>query len=417
MGNSAYHLMMTGREKHCTPIVIQKCIIIIKKMASTSSWSRTAGDPSCRIIGLLVIAFLVSWGAYLAGFCLLLLTWPAPAEPEQLGQDNNINNNNLSKFDPSLYPFYVTLIGGPILGLAGILRAAMLTQSGTVSSFAYTAGVTLMTVLGTTYFVCAGHVADTTSGIISKVAYYDPYTTKQLDTVCLSLVLMLVGVTAEALCWTSIMTVTVTRYKKCQAKVLDNDIEQRVDGKEQKVLSYSSLLSPSLTRKLSVIFILLSGTGWLILASHINLNGCDEIHDIGPFYVGPVLFLIALLHAGGYSEKLGVLTCILSMLYVMLTGAGLINYGEAIRLHQHYCERTHTNNYCIMLAGGTVSLISWTCFLTLCQFYRARPVPLQAPDVQGAGEGYSSTRKQQQQEANCTLMIGPHLLPTIAAKK
>ena len=349
------------------------------QMASTSSWIRTAtGDLSCRIIGLLVIAFLVSWGSYLAGFCLLLLTWPAPAEPEQLGQDNNINNNNdnvliLSKVDPSLYPFYVTLIGGPILGLAGILRAAMLT--GTVPSFAYTAGAILMTVLSTIYFVCAGHVADTTSGFISKVAYYDPYTTKQLDTVCLSLVLMLVGVMAEALCWVSIMTVTVTRYKKCQAKVLDNDIEQRLDGKEQKVLSYLSLSSLSLIRKLSVMFILLSGTGWLILASHINLNSRDEIHDIGPFYVGPVLFLIALLHAGGYSEKLGVLTCILSMLYVMLMGAGLINYGEAIRLHQHCCGRTHANNcnYCIMLTGGTVSLISWTCYLTLCQFYRARP--------------------------------------------
>ena len=394
-------------------------------MASASSWSRTAGDPSCRIIGLLVIAFLMSWGVYLAGFCLLLLTWPAPAEPEQLiGQDNNINNNNdnLSKFDPSLYPFYVILIGGPILGIAGTLHAAMLTQSGTVSSFAYTAGAILMTVLSTVYFVCAGHVADTTSRIISKVAYYDPYTTKQLDTVCLSLVLMLVGVMAEALCWMSIMTVTVTRYKKCQAKVLDNDIERRLDDEEQKVLSYLSLLSPSLaSRKLSVIFILLSGTGWLILSSHINLNSRDEIHDIGPFYVGPVLFLIALLHAGGYSEKLGVLTCILSMPYIMLMGAGLISYGEAIRLHQHYsnCGRTHTNNYCIMLTGGAVSLISWTCYLTLCQFYHARPVPPQARGVQGAGEGciYSSTREQQQQEVNYTLMIGPHLLPTIAAKK
>ena len=369
--------MTTGKRKHCSHYYKSDSEV---QMASTSGWiRRTAGDLSSRIIGLLVMAFLVSWGSYLAGFCLLLLTWPTPAEPEQLiGQDNNINNNNdnvliLSKIDLSLYPFYVTLIGGPILGLAGILRAAMLT--GTVSSFAYTAGAILMTILGTIYFVCAGHVADTTSGIISKVAYYDPYTTNQMGTVYLSLVLMLVGVTAEVLCWMSIMTVTVTRYKKCQAKLLDNDIEQRVDDKEQKVLSYSSLLSSSLARKLSIIFILLSGTGWLILSSCINLNSCDEIHDIGPLYVGPVLFLIALLHTGGYSEKLGVLTCILSMLYVMLMGAGLINYGEAIRLHQHCCGRTHTNNcnYCIMLTGGTISLISWTCYLTLCQFYRAHP--------------------------------------------
>ena len=382
-------------------------------MASTSSWIRTAGDLPCRITGLLIIAFLVSWGVYLAGFCLLLLTWPAPAEPEQLGQDDNINNNNnfitLLKIDPSLYPFYVTLIGGPILGLAGILRAML---TGTVSSSAYTAGVTLMTVLSTIYFVCAGHVADMTGGIISKVAYYNPYTTKQLDMVCLSLVLMLIGVTAEALCWMSIMTLTVMQYKKCQAKVLDNDIEQRLDSKEQKVLSYSPFSSLSLVRKMSVIFILLSATGWLILASRINLNCHNEIHDIGPFYIGPVLFLIALLHAGGYSEKLGVLTCVLSMLYVMLMGAALINYGEAIRLHQHY--RATQTNYCI---GGTVSLISWTCVLILCQFYHARPVPLQAQGAQGAEEGCSYTREQQQQEVNRTLMIGPYLLPTIAAKK
>jgi hypothetical protein len=381
---------------------------------SSCSWIRTAG-LSCWITGLLITAFLVSWGVYLTGFYLLLQMWPA-AEPEQLGQDDNINNNNvssLSKIDPSLYPFYVTLIGGPILGSTGIVHAVMLTGTLSLSSVYTSAATVLMTVLSTIYFACAGHVADMSGQIISKVAYYyDPYTIKRLDTVCLSPVLMLVGVIAEALCWMSIMTVTLTvmRYKKCQAKENQNDIEQRLNGEEKKMLSYSPH-SLSLVRKLSIIFILLSATGWLIFTSRTNLNGRDEIRSVGTFYFGPLLFMIGLLHAGGYLEKLGVLTCALSMLYTMLMGAALISYGEEIRWNQHICRRIYTN-YCVMLAGGTVSLISWTCFLTLCQFFHARPAP-QTQRVQRAGEDY--TKEQQQQEVDYTL-IDPHLLPTIAKK-
>ena len=355
--------------------------------------SQTIDHPSCRIIGLLIQAFLVSWGAYLVGFCLLLLTWPLP-QPEQGQGDNNSNNKNvitLSKTDPSLYPFYATLIGGPILGLTGILHAVL---TGTASSI--TGAVSI--VLSTMYFVCAGHVAYTSRQTIAKAAN-DPYTA-ELDTVSLSLLLMLVGVVAEALCWLSVMTVTVTRYKKCHAE----NNEQRLNSKEQKILLSYLPFSLDLARKLSVMFILLSATGWLILASCISLDGYDEIYEVGTFYVGPILFLIALLHTG-CSERMGVLTCILSMLYVMLMGAGLISYGEAVRLHQ-YRSRTHTD-YCTMLAGGIVSLISWTCVLVLCQFYHARS----PQEVQGVGESYYIREKQQ--KVNHTL-IDLHLLPTTA---
>ena len=69
-------------------------------------------------------------------------------------------------------------------------------------------------------------------------------------------------------------------------------------------------------------------------------------------------------------------------------GAGLISYGEAVRLHQ-YRSRTHTD-YCMMLAGGIVSLISWTCVLVLYQFYHAR-------SPQGVRESYT---REKQQEVN-----------------
>ena len=329
--------------------------------------SQTIDHLSCRIIGLLIQAFLVSWGVYLVGFCLLLLTWPLP---EQGQGDNNSNNKNvitLSKTDPSLYPFYATLIGGPILSLTGILRAML---TGTASSVIGA----VSTVLSTIYFVCAGHVAYMSRDTIAKAAN-DPYTT-ELDTVSLSLLLMLVGVAAEALCWLSVMTVTI---KKCQAEE-NNDDEQRLNSEEQKISSYLPF-SVDLARKLSVMFILLSVIGWLILTSRINLNGREEIYEVGTFYVGPILFLISLLYIG-CSERMGVLTCVLSMLYVMLMGAGLISYGEAVRLHQ-YRSRTHTD-YCMMLAGGIFSLISWTCVLVLCQFYHARS----PQEVQGVGDSY-----------------------------
>ena len=171
----------------------------------------TSTNLYSRITVLLITAFLVSWGVYAVGLYQLLLTWPAaePDEQDRQGSDDNEDKNRitLSKMDPSLYSFYVTLIGGPILGLTGILRA-MLTGSITHSSV-YTTGA-ILTILSTIYFVCAGHVAYTSGGIILKAAN-DPYTADSApDTVCLSSFLILAGVTAEVLCWLSVMTVTAT---------------------------------------------------------------------------------------------------------------------------------------------------------------------------------------------------------------
>ena len=349
----------------------------------SKSWMTRTTDLSCRITALLVIDFLVSWEVYVAGFCLLLLTWPA--EPEQPRQQGDKNNNNeymyVSKTDPSLYPFYATLIGGPILGLTGILRAML---SGTPTSL-YAGAVS--TVLGTSYFTCAGHVVYVSSQAILNAAN-DPYSA-EFDTVCLSLLLMFVGVTAEALCWLSVTTLTVTRYKKCQTEESNDidDIERRLysDHEEQKMI-YSLPFSRDRMRKLSAIFVMLSATGWLMLVSHMTLNGRDEIYEVGTYYVGPLLFLIALLHVAGCSEKMGVLTCILGMAYVMLVGAGLISYGEAIRLVHQYRSSTLNNDYWTMLTGGVVSLTSWTCALVLCQFYHAAAL-LRPTQAQGGVKG------------------------------
>ena len=284
---------------------------------------------------------------YLAGFCLLLLTWPEEQE------DNEKNVINLSKTDLSLYPFYVTLIGGPILCLTGILHTML---TGTRSSISGA----ISTVLSTIYFVCAGHVAYTSGQTVSKVIN-DPYTAES-DPVSLSPLLMLIGVVAEALCWMSVKIATVTRHKFCQTEE-SNDNKWRLNCDKPSYQPFS----PGLARKLSVLFIALSASGWLILASRINLNGHEEGYEVSCFYIGPFLFLIALLHAAGCPERMGVLTYVLSMLYVTLMGAGLISYGEAICLYRYHDE-THTD-CCVKLAGTTISLVFWTHVLVLCQFY------------------------------------------------
>ena len=165
---------------------------------------------------------------------------------------------------------------------------------------------------------------------------------------------------------------------------------------EKRNISSHLAFSLNRVRKLSVMFILLSATGWLILISHgINLDGHDEIYIVSTLYVGPFLFTAGLLYAAGYLERLGVITYSLSMLYVMFMGAGLISYGEVLRcLHVHvrqYCSRMHTD-YRTILGGGIISLISWTCVLILCQFYYVCPAGVQG-GVQGngvdQGESYS----------------------------
>ena len=286
------------------------------------------------------------------GLCLLLVAWPEEQKEE------NSNVTTLSKTDPSLYPFYATLVGGPLICLTGALHASLQGAASSVIG-------AISAILSTAYFVCTGHVAYVSGQTILETMT-DIYSTELVSP---SLLLMLLGVVGEALSWLSVMILTVDCKYKCESKESDN--KQNLNSKDERL--HCPYL-PGLARKMSVQFIAISTTGWLILASRINPNDCEEFYEIGIFYVGPFLFLTALLHAG-CSESIGVLVSILSMLYVMFMGAGLISYGKGIHFNLHDRHNKTRSEYCTMLAGSIISLVFWTCVLALWPFYHSKPRP------------------------------------------
>ena len=302
--------------------------------------------PTCRMLPIL--AFVLSYGVHLEGYSQLIVNWPEEQEEED--GDNNVTSIftctilNTKSF---LYPFFTSLFVGPILILTGILHVSL---TGTASSVTGA----ILTVLSTIHFACKGHVAYTIGQIILNAINY-PFA------VHFSLSLMLTGVAAEALSWIFVMIVTVTEYRECQVE----QNEQRSNHKQQKIL-LCPLFSLGPARQLGIDFTLLSATGWL--AFTLNHDGLDEIHELGTLCIGPILFLISLLYAG-YSKWMRVPTYVFSTHYIMLMGAGLFSYSEAIRSHEYHNKYV---NYFVMLAGNIASLVFWTCVLILCQFYHAR---------------------------------------------
>ena len=59
--------------------------------------------------------FIIGWGLFVVGFCWLLSSFTVT--------DKYSYRPMSSKTDLSLYPFYMTLVGGPFIFLAGSLHA------------------------------------------------------------------------------------------------------------------------------------------------------------------------------------------------------------------------------------------------------------------------------------------------------
>ena len=308
--------------------------------------------------------FMIGWGLYVAGFAWLLTTWTTTDTGFTWYMDHDI-----SRTDPTLFPFYLTLAGGPLVAVLGCLHATTKRSSSMIFG-------ALSAIVSVIYFVSAGAVSIYISTALPEKEFR--YTNRKI-------VLMLTGVLIEELCWCSVLILSVFYEYPRREESLQSSYSVRRGNQWP--------FTPGIARVLSVPCIVLSFLGWCVFSAGLYKRECRIDLDIcfgafyssGVFVIAPLLYLAALLHAGcsgGASTIMRVFASILNIIYLYLIGSDVTD--AAIMLYYchggdqgpewpYLCYDMHISASKILLGGGVVSLVFWGCAFALWPFYRKHP--------------------------------------------
>ena len=308
-----------------------------------------------RKLALIPLSFLVlGWVLYSIGFILDLVDEAHLLDPKS----------------PTLFSWYVLLIGGPFVYFLGVLQAVL---PGTASSIvgiptAFVSAVYLvsageLTYVGVWYFteLVNGDGDDVTFNARSFVAY--------------------LGALIITVSWCFVMMLSVS-YKSLPRR---NDnyqpFDHTPDGRVSRRWHFTSIIA----RCLSIPFIILSAVGWcFITTAFVRPDSNDLEFDstfgtYGAVIIGPLLFLAGLLHAvcsGGASTIMGVFSSILNTLYTVFVGYLVFGFGELFydicHIDKINCSVFHSSldiNWIYAFSGGVASLFFWTTVLALRPFY------------------------------------------------
>ena len=313
-------------------------------------------DLSPRRLTLLpLFFFVVGWGLFVAGFC-----WSLSSLSVTDKYSYSPTLIVISRADPSLYPFYMTLVGGPFIALAGSLHALMVRIS-ILNSILGLIAVKLSVI----YFVSAGTVAI----ICARNVYYP----EEGSPANAKVVLMLSGTLVQTVCWCIILILSVFyKYRPFS----DTEGGSTCSGRHWP-------FTPGLGRILCIPCVILSAVGWCIYTGGMyNTNPWDMFYVRPAFIIPPLAYLTALLHAGcsgGASTVMGVFASILNMLFLSFMGSYLVSFAMYLYTitkepdddpdfhNEHYYER-------MILAGGAIYLVFWGCILALWPFYHRYPI-------------------------------------------
>ena len=324
-------------------------------------------DIFSRLLTALPLSFfMVGWGLFVVGFGWLLSSSQDEIMPITY-HFPYFHYTVTSRTDPSLYPFYVTLVGGPFIALAGSLHALV-----TIPILSSILGF-IAVALSVIYFVSAGTAAVLCSHNITSSVY--PETEYDSGPANVKVVLMLSGTLMQGVCWCIVMMLSVFyKYRMFDEGVVDSPSAHR------RLWPFT----PGLGRILCIPCVILSAIGWCIYTGGVyNSLPWDMFYITPTFIIPPLAYLTALLHAGcsgGASTVMGVFTAVLNMLFLSFMGERLAL--NAINLHSEKCESYsiyYHMNKCyydrLILAGGVLCLFFWGCVLALWPFYRNHPLP------------------------------------------
>ena len=336
-----------------------------------------------RKLALVPLAlFMVGWLVYAVGFIWTLIdtdkqSAPGAGMPRQPGPSS-----------PVYFPYYVTLVGGPVIYLSGALHAILV---GVVSSVVWIC----VALLSAIYFTCVSWVMydrglnSTTSARVNVKIATNASTQAWL---------MFEGTLFSAVCWCLLLILTV--FYKNKADV-SQSVNHNQDCLSSPVLAGNRQQLPfkGPARALSLLFIVLSFIGWCIfirgyylwdsqsqsngtLLEELASNLFDEHSKpvvITVFVVAPLLYLSSLLLAGcsGRASTMGVFTAVLHILYVMSAGFVIVHLSLYLLSncdkHQqmmYSCSDIIDAGFGYMLGGCAASLTFWILVYALVPFYR-----------------------------------------------
>lgn len=278
----------------------------------------------------------------------------------------------MSRSNSTLFPYYISLVGGPFLCLLEMLHTLLPGVAscvfGAISAF-----------VSTIYFISVGDVAFRGGSNITNTLYERSQFPYPNISVNARVALRFSGAIIEGLSWIIVLMVSpFYRYNS------------------ESVYRYVKWpLSLGYVRITSIACIVLSAISWCvyIVGEHsVNVNygkyivvrGLYSLNEAGTFFVPPLLFVAALLHAGCAGDAgsvIGAFVSILHMLFTIFMGCVVVNYSLAIHQYHVFCQ----DNYIAVkqiLGGSVASLFFWMLALSLWPFYHQQPLDTSTNSLQ-----------------------------------
>ena len=280
--------------------------------------------------------------------------------------DTSVNINDREPSDSFNYPYYVTLVGGPIIYLLGALHAIL---PGAASAIVWI----VVAFTSTVYFASASWVMydsglNSTSGPINGTSNSSGHLYNQIT-------LMFEGTLFSIICWIVVLILTIF-YKNVSQRSRTDKIRRGP--------------FPGMARCLSVPLLTLSVAGWCLFVVGYHLvdysqdsstvfDGRSKPVVIATFIAGPFLFLASLLHAGFAGDSsfvMGVFLATAHKFYVMTMGFVIVHLSHYIMKIGLSVPKVKGHSYLYyMLGGALASLFFWTGVHALWPFYQVRSNP------------------------------------------
>ena len=299
--------------------------------------------------------FMVGWLTFAVGFIWRLIV------------DTNVDRiNDRDPSDSFNYPYYVTLVGGPVIYLLGALHAIL---SGVASALVWI----VVAFTSTVYFASASWVMYD-SGLNSTNNHGIGNSQENSSSLYNQISLMFEGTLFSIVCWNLVLILTIF-YKNAASQ-----------GSRRNRMGRS--LFPGIARRLSIPLLALSVAGWCLFVVGYHLidysQDSSTVFDerskpvvIAVFITGPFLFLASLLHAGFAGDSsfvMGVFLTTAHKFYVMTTGFVIVHLSHYIMKIGSVEVKPDSHLY-YMLGGALASLFFWTAVHALWPFYQVRSIP------------------------------------------
>ena len=344
-----------------------------------------------------IVLFEIGWVVFIGGFCLQLHL--AILRSEELERDPFINAID-SPRSPLFFPHYFTLVGGQFVALLILLQAAL--PSGIASSIV---GV-LSTILNIIYFVSVGYLITFN---VFEVPSLERRRTRELQLQSTGLSpsdlgnverqlhaarCVLAGTIIMAISWGLIQLLFF--FYEPKNSQLRRSLWHVIREFGRPITSASQLKATlgEWLRLCTIPVLILSAIGWCVCVAGFHKtfesnNTTSQNYPFGiwaTFFIAPLLYLTALLHAGcsgDASTMSGIFAAILNTFFILnvpvytVVAVSLVKYRRSLRLtlsrftvREPDPEEIHNEN--LVLGGSIVCLFFWTFIHVFWHFYRLK---------------------------------------------